>query len=196
MRDLDGLPRGITVERRGEPRRAVGYRDAPTDPTLTITRRWFSPRVVLLLFFAVGWDAFLVLWYAGASTAGSMAMLLFPILHVVAGVAVTYGALAGLLNRTYIHVAHGVVDICHGPLPWSGRQRIDVAELSQLFVERVVRRGKHGPTVHYELGAVVRDCRRTLLKDLPSHEQGEALERLIEDHLGIADRPVGGEPRG
>ncbi len=86
--------------------------------------RWFGPQYIFLAFFCVFWDGFLVVWYSAVLLAPSgidIVAALFPLLHVAAGVSITYTTVAGFLNTTSIEVRGGRLRLTHGPLPWPGR---------------------------------------------------------------------------
>jgi hypothetical protein len=81
---------------------------------------------VPLLFFALFWDGCLVFWYAMALKAGPppAIMVLFPLIHVAAGVFITYLALCALLNRTTVRIDRDAFAFTRRPIP----QRGDVSE--------------------------------------------------------------------
>jgi len=95
---------------------------------LRLTRRWFSGTAVALTFFCVFWDGFLVVWYSIAFGAGGpWFMVVFPLLHVVVGIGLTYFTLALYLNRSVLEVRDGRLTIRHGPLPWPGNRNLDTS---------------------------------------------------------------------
>ncbi len=162
---------------------------------LRIQWRWFRPSALFLVGFCVFWDGFLVVWYAGAFASGSTVMALFPLLHVAAGVTISYVTLATLLNRTVVEARPRELSIVHGPIPWKGALllREDVA---QLYVEENVSRGKNGTTVTWGLSAVLRSGKRQkLLTGLEEKAQALYLERALEARFGIVDQPVTGETK-
>lgn len=59
---------------------------------LTLLRRWFSWKYAFLAVFCLFWNGFLVVWYTLALSAEEtpVLMLVFPILHVAAGVGLSY----------------------------------------------------------------------------------------------------------
>ncbi|MCB9778938.1 MAG: hypothetical protein H6742_10275 [Alphaproteobacteria bacterium] len=170
-------PAGVTVQER-----AGG---------LLVKRRWFHPQYLALLAFAVVWDSFLVFWYAqvlGAFAAGQGALLplLFPVLHVAAGVAITWSSIAHLLNTTTVEVRGGRIRVHHGPVPWSHPPMVPTARLRQLFV--VQKRGSKG-AVSYEVHARLTDgTSEKLLSGLRELRQGRYIEKRIEAFLDIRDR--------
>src|SRR5436309_664330 len=70
-------PRAITVEDLG----GTGLR---------LTRSWFTWAVLFMTVFCIIWDSFLIFWYSLALQPGTpWIMAVFPILHVLVGVAIT-----------------------------------------------------------------------------------------------------------
>ncbi len=190
------LPKGLAIE-KGEPPlpSEPTYRTAPVAERgpLEITRRWFRPHHLGLLFFCVFWDGFLVVWYSlGSLMHVPLLFFIFPLLHVAVGLGLTYSTLAGLVNRTFIGVADGSLSIRHAPLPWFGNRSIPVEHLRQLYVRDRVSRGQSGnSTTRWELLAETGDDRTLeLVTGLPDRDQAEYLEWAIEEHLGIEDEPV------
>ncbi len=166
---------------------------------LVIRRRWFSPSAFFLLGFAVFWDGFLVVWYTialsgalGGDDAAAMA-LLFPLLHVAAGVGITWLALATLLNTTKITLRSGELSVEHGPVPWKRPPTLKAGDLEQLWV--VEKRGNKGGR-SYQLHARTRQgVAHKLVSGLQDVNQARFLERRLEAALGIRDRKVQGEYR-
>jgi hypothetical protein len=106
----------------------------------------------------------------------------------IVGLFVTYAWLTNLVNRTTFTVSNGSLSVRHDPLPWPGARDVRAADIEQLHV--VERRGSKG-SVTYELRLLQRGGRPVRLADaIAERAEAELLERLIEDHLGIEDRPV------
>lgn len=175
------LPAGVQVEERG--------RD------LVIVRRWFSWVYVFLAFFCVVWNGFLVVWYGMAFASGApLIFKLFPLLHVAAGVFITYMTVAGFLNRTTFRIERDHLTVRHGPLPWRGNLDVSTVALEQLFCTEQVSRGRNGTTIRYSVEAVLRDGRHLkLATGLDAREQALYIEQAMEKHLGIPNRRVRSE---
>lgn len=193
------LPEGLTVT-RGETDSAGDagpYREPGAGPgTLTIARRWFSPKFIFLVFFCAVWDCFLLFWYFVASTEGAIMMMVFPLLHVAVGLGLTYFTVAGFLNTTTVTASSEGLSFRHAPLPWPGNRTIPARDLSQLYCQRHVSRGKNGTHESYSLNAVVRGSHKLkLLSGLSDPDQCLFIEQAVEEHLGIVDLEVGGEYR-
>ncbi len=163
---------------------------------LTLIYTWFRPLYVLMLFFCIFWDGFLVFWYRTAlahPSPGSI-MLWFPLLHVGVGVGITYSTIAGFLNRTRVTVNAGEVTIRHGPLPWIGNRNVPAGEIRQLFREETISTGRSGSSATYHLNAITRENRKLrLIRGIPAADVALYLEQEIEKALGIEDRKVAGE---
>jgi len=177
------MPPGYTVDMQGV--------------ELVITRRWFSPTFIFLLFFCIFWDGFLVFWYINALKPGALLMMkLFPLLHVGVGLGLTYLTAAGFINRTRVRVGPAELNIKHYPLPWPGNRTLQRQEIDQLFCEERVDSGRNGVSYTYTLSVVGPGGKRLrLIKGLASPEDALFLEQKIEGYLGITDRPVAGEMR-
>ncbi len=177
------LPEGFDVQSSGE-----GFE---------VRWRWFTAGKLLLIPFAIAWNAFLVNWYRMAlSSDMPWIMVIIPMVHVAAGVAISWIAIANLVNRSWITIRGGTLQVRHGPLPWWPMPTLPARSIEQLYCTKKVRRSKNGTTVTYELRAVTRDhAGRLLLGGLDRLEQALWLEQEIERRLDIRDRPVAGEVR-
>lgn len=174
-----------------------GYRDAPARrPPVTIVRRWRESSAYVIALFCVFWNAFLVFWYR-ITVDAPIIFKLFPLIHVGAGLYMTYRTLATLLNTTTITVGDDELSVRHHPLPWPGGLRVPAAELAQLFTEEQITETKNGVSRSYHLGAVLKDgTKQRILANLPEPDQALFLEQQIEERLGIVDVEVGGEWQG
>jgi hypothetical protein len=173
-------------------------------PELTITHRWYTHSVWLLLIFCIFWDGFLVMWYSTAASAlasgqGSgmlWLMFVFPLLHVAVGVGLTYFVISCFVNKTVIRAAAGELTVTHGPLPWGGSRHLLTSDLKQIFCVQQRRHQDHDCRYTYNVEALQRDGSRvTLLGSLPELDQARFIEQHVEQHLKLRDEPVAGEAR-
>lgn len=180
-------------------RAAVGLpenmRDESSGYKLRLVRRWFSPAIFILLIFCFLWDGFLVFWYSMAFKEGApLIMKVFPILHVLIGVGLTYGVVCGFVNRTEVEVEGGELRVRHGPLPVPGNRRLAADDLQQLYTRERLRRNRNGHSYQYEVRAKTRGGKSvSLLSGLSDPELALYYEQRIEQFLGIKDEPVRGE---
>jgi hypothetical protein len=181
-------PDSLLVEDLGDQRRII--------------RRWFTWPVLMLVFFCIGWDSFLIFWYFMAFNAPfpggfNLIMVIFPIAHVAVGVGLTYFMIASLLNYTTILVNVDRLSIRHHPVPWRGNRSLDIGEIVQLYCDEsyVAKNRTMNPSVTwmYNLNALLADGRKLkLLSGLPK-DQALFLEQQLEEWLGIEPHPVSGE---
>lgn len=114
-----------------------------------------------------------------------MMVSLLPAL--VLGIAIVWSILALILNKTTIQLEGRRLKIQHRPIPWLWNRDVDTTSFDQLYCVE-------GDSRRYDLMARCKDgTRLKLVKNLGEVEQALALERLLEKHLGIADRPIRGE---
>ncbi len=99
---------------------------------------WWRWHHLVLLFFCGIWDGFLLVWYAAITThLGTMGwaaiiFLVFPVLHVAVGAAMTWFAIAAICNRTTITCTGELLTIRHGPIPWPGNHAFHAADRAGL----------------------------------------------------------------
>jgi len=175
----------------GRPRSVV---TSDANGALTIKYRWFSAKYIFLVFFCLFWDGFLAAWYAVALTTGNVMGLVFPILHVVIGIAVTYATIAGLVNTTTLRIDGYRLRVIHHPLPWGRAVDLGIGDVQQLFCDERMTRGRYGASYTYNLNALLRDgTRRKVISNLDAPELPIYLEQHAEEWMGIRDEPVSGE---
>lgn len=122
---------------------------------------------------------------------------MFPLLHVAAGVGLTYFTICGFVNSTRVMANYESLRVRHGPLPWFGNRDVPRLDIDQLFTKEKVVQGKNGPSRSYELHARLRSGRDVkLVTGLSEAEQARFMEQELERFLGIRDEAVSGELRG
>ncbi|MBX3741388.1 MAG: hypothetical protein KF712_10385 [Akkermansiaceae bacterium] len=174
------LPRGMSIEERMD--------------GLTITRRWLEAKVWFLLFFAVFWNGFMIVWNVISLSQGIWMMSVFGLLHTGVGLFLIYLVLAMFLNTTTVKVTYDAVETRSGPLPWKGNKTIPKHEVEQFYCTEKVQHSKNGSSVTYKVEAVLKGNRReTLVQGITHHDQALYIEQQLERHLGIRDVSVAGE---
>jgi hypothetical protein len=174
------LPRGMKIEERMD--------------GLTITRSWMDASTWFLLFFAVFWNGFMIVWNVISLSQGVWIMSVFGLLHTGVGLFLIYLVLAKFLNSTTVKVTFDAVESRSGPIPWMGNKSIPKSEVEQLYCSEEVKRTKNGTSVTYDVLAVLKGNRRqTLTKGINHHDQALFIEQQLERHLGLQDIPVTGE---
>lgn len=156
---------------------------------------WFKLLTFFTTLFCVAWFGILFGFYGQAvrNDVGVL-QLLFPLLHVGAGLYLAYLTLAQWVNSTTVSVEGRMLRITHGPLPWRGGGEWNWSAFEQLHCRSRRVRVRHGEAEHFELLVRRKDGGElVLLKDLDSAEQVLWLEQELEKVLGIEDLPVANE---
>jgi hypothetical protein len=163
---------------------------------LKITRKWFTLYQVPLVFFAVFWNGFMLLWYGIALTTRQGQMATFGLLHLAVGLFLIYLVATNFINETLITVNNQSIDIKHGPIPAWGNKTLNPSDIAQIYCKEVISRGRRSTTITYEVSAIMHDQRReSLLTGLYNPEQALYIEQEIERFLGIQNQDVQGEMR-
>lgn len=175
----------------------TNVRERQDGGALVLEYRWFGVQTVILGVFAVFWNLFLFGWYvaAFASPDPDPVAFLFPLLHVAGGVAITYIAVATLLNATTVRVdKRDGISVRHGPVPWRGNLDLPVARISQLYLQSRIVKGKRTERTVWDLVALDPDGTSTrVLPSIDDQRRARFLEHRAEQFLGIVDRAVPGE---
>ncbi len=175
-----GLPKKINISHKGA--------------SLEITRRWFNIKYVLLTFFAILWDGFMIHWFRAALNEGRNDLVLLGSFHAFAGIYITYRVIAGYLNTTYILVNYESLTIRHKPVPYLGNKSIKSYDIKQLFSKERIAHSSKSTEVTYELHALTKEDKSIeLLSNLDNSEQALFIEQEVERYIGIKDKAVRGE---
>lgn len=175
---LTPRPASIHVEEDTEPRR--------------LWFAWFRPSIILLTFFCIAWDGFLVFWYTMAFKAPQIIwiMVLFPICHLAIGIGLTYSMLAGYLNRTVITLSSDLLNVWHGPVPWWGNCNLPCDQIEQLYCTTEYR-GRN--STQYALNALLAEGGKVKLLSADDLDMALFCEQKLEEWLQIEPEPVAGE---
>ncbi len=175
------MPEKITLEKHGN--------------DLYIEYSWMNPMVYFLLFFCIGWDAFLIFWYSMAFGDNvDIIMIIFPIAHVAVGIGLTYFVVASFVNKTHFTIQDGWLFVQHKPLPWKGNLSLDVKEIKQIFCKENISQNKNGTSRSYDVHYVTQgNMKKKLISGLSSPDLALYIEQELERHLKIMNQDVHGE---
>jgi len=169
---------------------------------LIISYRWFTVATLALLFFCIFWDGFMIVWYTIALTQQIWLMAAFGLLHLAVGVGLTYFVIGSFLNSTIVRASKDELSVTSGPVPFGGNRTLAATEVDQLYCTEtlnVPRSNGYGmqnrrSAIQYALVAVLKDGSEVkLIGDFQTPIEALFVEQALERHLGILDRPVGGE---
>ena len=168
---------------------------------LTITFRWFTPVLFFLVFFCIIWDGFLVVWYSmafgeifgGKRDPMMWIMVVFPVIHLLVGVFLTYYTISAFVNKTVIRAAGGELSVSHGPFPWGGNHRVPINDVRQVYCTETSHHGKHGHRYSYTVNVLRRDdTKLKLLSSIQELDEALFIEQKLRQHLGLSDERVPG----
>jgi hypothetical protein len=151
-----------------------------------------------LVFFALFWDGFLVFWYANAIRAlasgngggSAAAMLLFPLLHLGAGVFVTYQALCGILDTTYVGFDRKSFRFERRPIPMRGRVSEPTEGITGFEALEKSARSRGGTTSSWDVNLLTTDGRAVRVRfgfsdyGHATYAAARLAERLVEIRKG------------
>lgn len=159
---------------------------------LVITRRWFTKMAFGLLVFCVIWDGMMVLFITLGLRDGN-----FPwpiLLHLAAGIFITYWMLTSFVNSTEISVNDQTLTVRHFPLPWPGNMSIPVATIDQLYCTHATTQRNSSNSQYFAVNLLQKDGKAVVLAtNIEQPAQARYIEQEIERRLGIVDRPIVGE---
>ncbi|HYE18263.1 MAG TPA: hypothetical protein VEA69_07450 [Tepidisphaeraceae bacterium] len=201
-------PAPPALEKRLDPAAASWIRVEERGQTLVLRWRWFQWGHIVI---ALGVAVFLVFFVLsvlmaiayGTGPRAVPAIWLMPLALGSATGYLGYRTLADLLNSTTLTVTPGdALTVRHGPLPWPGNATWPAARLTQVYcVATKSYRTSEGrdfskPYFVFSLHALLTDgtsARISMGPPVTDTDLPRRLERLIERHLGLPDRPVEGE---
>ncbi len=164
---------------------------------LTLRWQWRTWIAFVLIPFALFWNGLLLIMTIGIVSTFDLWPLLFLSLFYGVGLFLLYFCAALLVNGTTITVERGVIAVTHGPLPWKTPATVPVDDIEQFYVKEKIQRGKDNTSVQYSLELIRKSgVNVTLLSGEYDADIPRTIERLLETHLNIADRPVKGEFTG
>ena len=180
--------------------RPEGWEEETRGGVTAVRWRWFRGKYVAIAVFCVPWFAFLFGWYAmllgdGPGGGFGLVFVLFPLIHVAAGLALAYTALCGFVNRTTVTAGRGAVKVEHAPLPWPGSKTHALPDAAAVAAKMKINQGKDSTSITWDVLAETADGGRvTLLKRLEEQDEARYLARVIGGALGVPWRGWGGGP--
>ncbi|MCC7014909.1 MAG: hypothetical protein IT454_20270 [Planctomycetes bacterium] len=156
--------------------------------------RWFQPLFWVLAAVGVMWNGALLLWFVGIDGSRAPHGLMYSLLALfgAAGLALSYLALAGLVNSSSIRVQRGELEVRHAPLPWFGTARMATSEIASFDVRRRESRDSRTGrrTAFHELWLTTTAGRsRRLLQHGQSEAHMRWIARWIEGELAARGAP-------
>jgi hypothetical protein len=152
---------------------------------ITIRKVWRTWLVAPLAIFAVFWDGFLLFWYSQAISQPSAELMIFffPLIHVAAGVCITYYVIASLFNKTDVVISLSGIKVSTYPIPWFGNKEVKREEITDIIVrERIGNRNRRAYAIMY---VDFSRKEKKLVASVPESDQAEFIAQTIRDATGI-----------
>lgn len=163
-----------------------GFRFDDNGSERRISWRWFSLGIIGALFFVALWDGIAGFTLRAALSTKNLPLpaLLVLLLLAICGIAMTYGVIAYLVNRTIIHLDPARLSVEHGPLPWFGAKDIPKVDISRVWSEKVGQASDDDtmfePSVTYRVKLILKgDKTLNLVTGLHAPEQALFIEQQI-----------------
>jgi len=160
---------------------------------MLIKHKWFGSGIVVVSFFVIIWNGAVFGFYSDMDADAELMEKLFPLLHVAIGIALTYYAIAGWLNKTIIFVSRDALNVQCKPIPFGMNKRFQVGDIEQLCSQKRMPRREGGLPI-YSVHIISKNGKDTVLIDgLKTSEQALFIEQEIEKYLEIEskDKPIG-----
>jgi hypothetical protein len=166
-----------------------GFSIEDSDQAFKIIRQWFRPTDCFSLIFCVVWDSYFILLYAMAFRSDiPWTFLLIPLIHLTAGVGMTYLVIARFLNQTTIVIEGGVLSIRHGPIPWNGNVRVPIDDLVRVDCKMREGWNRRGDFTYCVNCVTRRGESITLVADLADWDDAVFIRKQIQQRLRNLNR--------
>ena len=189
-------PRRIDRFSRVEEQSLTRYRD---HRGFTMSYRWQTNGFALILwiFWTIATAAILygMLFSTNINPGDKWGIYLFCFTHPAISILTGYWALSGWLNKTFVKIRNGKITIMSRPFPWFGDKKdVYAGDINQLYVVKYQAYQQNKKPV-YRFKVMAKTSREDfiLLRGVPNSEIAKAIEKEIEEVLGLKNEPVEGE---
>ncbi len=154
----------------------------------------FDSSAIFTLVFAVIWNVMLLFFYVQIIfSAAPLSTLLFPLIHLFAGLFLLYQGLVKTVNKTNIDIFQGLLSVYSGPI-WTSlkNKSIDLEDINQVYVRTSRVKNK----ALYQLVLVTNDGSKVPLTTKYAGSKLDDLfqvEEILENYLNIPDTRMSGE---
>lgn len=161
---------------------------------ITVSYRWYKPMVWLIIFFAIFWNGFMVVWMLAPTPWFFKA---FGAIHVGVGIGLVWYITCLFVNKTEIIITKYEFRVEHKPLPFFNEKncKFDKQEVKQIYVKENISRGKNNATtISYELYKLDSNAKSTkVMGGIDNSELAIFIKRKVELFFGISPQAIEGE---
>ncbi len=159
---------------------------------ITIKIPWYKHIAWFLLFFAIFWDGVMFI----ALSSAPAGVILFMMLHLGVGIAITWYMICLFLNQTSVIINRDGFSITTSPLffPGFGDVTVHREDFTQIYVKEKVRNNRRSTSVTFTLSLLDKEGRtRSLPFSCDDPEQALFIKDKIETYMDIKRMEVEGE---
>jgi|JI8StandDraft_2_1071088.scaffolds.fasta_scaffold01278_11 hypothetical protein len=169
-----------------------GFEIKETAQGIAISYRWYKPLVWFLVFFALIWNGFLVVWF---SLPTPIFFKLFALIHLAVGVGLIWYIACMFLNKTEIVITSQDFAIRHSPIPFftDRNKHLKRSDIGQVYIKQEISRGKNGTSVNYSLNSLSPQGKSNKIMSCDDYEKAIFIKRKTEKHMHITPQEVEGE---
>lgn len=166
------------------------------DEYMHIQKKWRGLASVLFAVFAVIWmvGAYYLLILNGDEFLflGDYIAVLLPTIYIVVLAGILYSVLGLWLNKTHIIVNRDEIIMKVRPIFWKSGLRIETTQINQIFVQkRDNNKQSYRGVLTYEVSLLMKVGKPKNLIDALDETTAKAIERRIEDYIGMKDKSTG-----
>lgn len=161
---------------------------------IIMEKKWFSMAHIGTFLFALFWNSLIFFFYAMMIAGNvSIIILLFPVMHLIAGIWLFYYSICGFFNKTIISANKMEVSIKFTPMPWMGEKLIERSQILQFYIIEQTKK-QSGTAVHtYDVQVLIKENKTiSLITGLETPGEALFIEKKLEQFLHIENQPVEG----
>jgi hypothetical protein len=170
-----------------------GFETESNSQSFVISYKWYKLVVWFLLLFVLLWNSFLVGWFMADTPWFFKA---FAIIHLAAGVGLTWYVVCLFLNKTIISITKNELTIQHLPIPFPSYKNVTFNrfDIQQVYITRLIRTNKGSTTISFALHILTAKNKSIKLSvDCDSYEKAIFIKRKVEEYMRIDPQPIEGE---
>jgi hypothetical protein len=146
-----------------------------TGNEITIAIKWFDFGTIIITVFTFVWD---IILFSTISDIG-LTLLIF----VVAGIVLTYYAIAKWVNWTYITASQEKSIVSSQPLSWFGDKKFEVSRLQQLLYKKETR--NRGKRTCYVIYVDTGSSKKTKLIELDKEQEASFITTSLQEYFNL-----------
>ncbi|KOY87274.1 hypothetical protein AD998_14945 [bacterium 336/3] len=169
-----------------------GFELKETAQGIAVSYRWYKPLAWFLIFFALIWNGFLIVWF---SLPTPIFFKLFALLHLAVGIGLAWYVICLFVNKTEIAITSQDFATRHSPIPFPTykNKHLKRSDIGQVYIKQEISRGKNGASVSYSLNVLSPQGTSNKVLSYDDYEKAIFIKRKIEKYMHINPQSIEGE---